>query len=66
MNQAHSEQMNSLNPEQQERAAKLEKDARKRAEELAKKEFEVRQEMVPRGQGRRGEIRDGTGVAPLE
>ena len=55
-----------LNPEQQERAAKLEKDARKRAEELAKKEFEVRQEMVPRGQGRRGEIRDGTGVAPLE
>src|SRR4051812_35846854 len=46
-----------LRPEQIERAAKLEKDARKRAEELAKKEFEVKQEMVPRGERRRGEIR---------
>ena len=55
-----------LHPEQLERAAKLEKDARKRAEELAKKEFEVKQEMVPRGQGRRGEIRDGAGRSPLE
>jgi hypothetical protein len=55
-----------LNPDQQERAAKLEKDARKRAEELAKKEFEVKQEMVPRGERRRGEIRDGTGSAPLD
>ena len=55
-----------LNPEQQERAAKLEKDARKRAEELAKKEFEVKQEMVPRGERRRGEIRDGTGRSPLD
>jgi hypothetical protein len=55
-----------LNPDQQERAAKLEKDARKRAEELAKKEFEVKQEMVPRGERRRGEIRDGTGRAPLD
>ena len=55
-----------LNPEQQERAAKLEKDARKRAEELAKKEFEVKQEMVPRGERRRGEIRDGTGSSPLD
>jgi hypothetical protein len=54
-----------LRPEQRERAAKLEKDARKRAEELAKKEFEVKQEMVPR-ERRRGEIRDGTGSAPLE
>ena len=50
-----------LRPEQRDRAAKLEKDARKRAEELAKKEFEVKQEMVPRG-----EIRDGTGSAPLD
>jgi hypothetical protein len=55
-----------LHAEQLERAAKLEKDARKRAEELAKKEFEVKQEMVPRGQGRRGEIRDGTGRSPLD
>jgi hypothetical protein len=55
-----------LRPEQIERAAKLEKDARKRAEELAKKEFEVKQEMVPRGERRRGEIRDGTGRSPLE
>jgi len=54
-----------LRPEQRERAAKLEKDARKRAEELAKKEFEVKQEMVPR-ERRRGEIRDGTGSAPLD
>jgi hypothetical protein len=55
-----------LHAEQLERAAKLEKDARKRAEELAKKEFEVKQEMLPRGQGRRGEIRDGTGRSPLD
>jgi hypothetical protein len=55
-----------LHPEQLERAAKLEKDARKRAEELAKKEFEVKQEMVPRGERRRGEIRDGTGRSPLD
>jgi hypothetical protein len=55
-----------LNPDQLDRAAKLEKDARKRAEELAKKEFEVKQEMVPRGERRRGEIRDGIGSAPLD
>ena len=54
-----------LRPEQRDRAAKLEKDARKRAEELAKKEFEVKQEMVPR-ERRRGEIRDGIGRPPLE
>ena len=54
-----------LRPEQLERAAKLEKDARKRAEELAKKEFEVKQEMLPR-ERRRGEIRDGTGRSPLD
>jgi hypothetical protein len=54
-----------LHPEQLERAAKLEKDARKRAEELAKKEFEVKQEMLPR-ERRRGEIRDGTGRSPLD
>ena len=63
---ANTEARAVLRPEQLDRAAKLEKDARKRAEELAKKEFEVKQEMVPRGQGRRGEIRDGTGRSPLD
>ncbi len=62
---ANEEARALLRPEQRERAAKLEKDARKRAEELAKKEFEVKQEMVPR-ERRRGEIRDGTGRPPLE
>lgn len=63
---ANDETRALLREEQRDRAAKLEKDARKRAEELAKKEFEVRQEMVPRGERRRGEIRDGTGRSPLE
>jgi hypothetical protein len=62
---ANEEARALLRPEQRDRAAKLEKDARKRAEELAKKEFEVRQEMLP-GERRRGEIRDGTGRAPLD
>ncbi len=48
---ANEEARALLRPEQQERAAKLEKDARKRAEELAKKEFEVKQEMVPPAAG---------------
>ena len=63
---ANDEARALLSPEQRDRAAKLEKDARKRAEELAKKEFEVKQEMVPRGERRRGEIRDGIGSAPLD
>jgi hypothetical protein len=63
---ANEEARALLRPEQRDRAAKLEKDARKRAEELAKKEFEVKQEMVPRGERRRGEIRDGTGSSPLD
>ncbi|HEX7977933.1 MAG TPA: hypothetical protein VF461_04985 [Gemmatimonadaceae bacterium] len=63
---ANAEARALLNPDQLDRAAKLEKDARKRAEELAKKEFEVKQEMVPRGERRRGEIRDGTGSSPLD
>jgi FixJ family two-component response regulator len=62
---ANEEARALLRPEQRDRAAKLEKDARKRAEELAKKEFEVRQEVLP-GERRRGEIRDGTGRAPLD
>jgi len=63
---ANDEARAVLRPEQRERAAKLEKDARKRAEELAKKEFEVQQEMLPRGERRRGEIRDGAGRSPLD
>jgi hypothetical protein len=63
---ANDEARALLRPEQRDRAAKLEKDARKRAEELAKKEFEVKQEMIPRGERRRGEIRDGTGRSPLD
>ena len=62
---ANDEARALLRPEQRDRAAKIEKDARKRAEELAKKEFEVKQEMVPR-ERRRGEIRDGIGSPPLE
>ena len=66
MLKANDEARALLRPEQRDRAAKLEKDARKRAEELAKKEFEVKQEMIPRGERRRGEIRDGTGRSPLD
>jgi hypothetical protein len=62
---ANEEARALLRPEQRDRAAKLEKDARKRAEELAKKEFEVKQEIVPR-ERRRGEIRDGVSRPPLE
>jgi hypothetical protein len=62
---ANDEARALLRPEQRDRAAKLEKDARKRAEALAKKEFEVKQEMVPR-ERRRGESRDGTGRSPLD
>jgi LTXXQ motif family protein len=62
---ANEEARALLRPEQRDRVAKYEKDARKRAEEMAKKEFEVKQEMVPR-ERRRGEIRDGTGRPPLD
>jgi hypothetical protein len=62
---ANEEARAVLRPEQLDRAAKIEKDARKHAEELAKKEFEVKQEMVPR-ERRRGEIRDGIGSPPLD
>jgi hypothetical protein len=53
-----------LTPEQQERANKIEKNARKRAEEAARREFETKQ--VYGQQRRRGEILDGTGRAPLD
>jgi hypothetical protein len=53
-----------LNEEQRERAAKLEKDARKRAEQVAKREFETRPQLGER-EGRRGDIRNDTGGPPL-
>ena len=62
---AREQVMAVLRPEQRDRATKLEKDARKRAEETAKRELEGPQQQME-GQGRRrGEIRDGTGRAPL-
>jgi hypothetical protein len=57
-----------LNKKQQERAAKLEKDARKRAESVAKRELQELENPVggmrrpPRD---RGQIRDATGRTPL-
>ena len=54
-----------LRPEQKERAAKLEKNARKRAEEFAKREMQ-QMENVGMQRGRRGEIRDATGRTPLD
>ncbi|MEO8562832.1 MAG: hypothetical protein ABI601_12195 [bacterium] len=53
-----------LTKDQQERAAKLEKNARKRAEELAKRDLQEL-ENPNAGMRRRGEIRDGTGRTPL-
>jgi hypothetical protein len=53
-----------LNKDQQERAVKLEKNARKRAEELAKRELQELENPTG-GMRRRGEIRDGTGRTPL-
>jgi len=62
---ARDQVMSVLRPEQRERAAKYEKDARKRAQDQAKRELETR-ETMERGSGRRrGEIRDATGRAPL-
>lgn len=61
---ARDQVMAVLNPEQRDRAAKLEKNERKRAEEMAKQELEgPRQGDYGR---RRGEIRDATGRAPLD
>jgi hypothetical protein len=61
---AREQVMSVLRPEQKERAAKYEKDARKRAEAQAKRELESR-DTREAGYGRRGEIRDATGRAPL-
>lgn len=62
---ARDEVMSLLNPEQRDRAAKLEKNERKRAEEMAKKELEGPRLRDDYGR-RRGEIRDATGRAPLD
>ena len=62
---AREQVMGVLNPEQRERAAKLEKNERKRAEEMAKKELEGPRLREDYGR-RRGEIRDATGRAPLD
>jgi hypothetical protein len=61
---ANERVMTLLRPEQRDRANKLEKNARKRAEEFAKKELE-QMENVGTGMRRRGEIRDATGRTPL-
>ena len=62
---AREQVMTVLDPEQRERAEKLEKNARKRAEEMAKKEMEGPRQREDYGR-RRGEIRDATGRAPLD
>jgi hypothetical protein len=57
-----------LNKDQQERAAKLEKNARKRAEDVAKRELQELENPIGgmrRPPRERGEIRDATGRTPL-
>jgi hypothetical protein len=63
---ARDEVMAVLTPEQRDRAAKLERSERKRAEEKAKKELEGPQQQMEGYGRRRGEIRDATGRAPLD
>jgi hypothetical protein len=60
---ANERVMALLRPEQRDRANKLEKNARKRAEEFAKHEMEQMENVG--GMRRRGEIKDATGRAPL-
>ena len=62
---AREQVMTVLNPEQRDRAAKLEKNERKRAEEMARKELEGTRPREDYGR-RRGEIRDATGRTPLD
>ena len=62
---AREQVMSVLRPEQRERAAKFERDARKRAQERAKRELESRETMEAGSGRRRGQIRDATGRAPL-
>lgn len=61
---ARDQVMSVLGPQQKERAAKYEKDARKRAEEQAKRELETRDTREAGYDRRRGEMRDATGRAP--
>ena len=61
---AREQVMSLLRPEQKDRATKYEKDARKRAEEAAKREVEFPLQYE-RPERRRGMIRDATGRAPL-
>jgi hypothetical protein len=53
-----------LRPEQRDRAEKLEKNARKRAEEVAKREMEQMENVG--SIRRRGDIQDATGRTPLD
>lgn len=62
---AREQVMTVLSPEQRDRAAKLERNARKRAEEMAKKELEQRPQQMEGAGRRRGQIRDATGRPPL-
>ena len=62
---ARDQVMSVLRSEQKERAAKFEKNARKRAEESAKRELESSPQPYERPAGRRGMIRDATGHTPL-
>ena len=62
---AREQVMSVLRPEQRDRAAKLEKNERKRAEEMAKKELEVAPQPMEGSGRRRGQIRDDTGRPPL-
>ena len=62
---AREQVMTVLTPEQRDRATKLEKNARKRAEETAKKELEGPRQVEEYGR-RRGQIRDATGSSPLD
>ena len=63
---AREQVMTVLDEEQRERAAKLEKDARKRAEQAAKKELQSGPQQYERPDRRRGRIQDATGRAPLD
>jgi hypothetical protein len=63
---AREQVMTVLTPEQRDRAAKLERNERKHAEEMARKELEGPQQQMEREGRRRGEIRDDTGRAPLD
>ena len=62
--QSRERALSVLSKEQQDKAIKLERNARKRAEDVAKRELE-QLENPSAGMRRRGEIRDATGRAPL-